>query len=82
MLQSQSNRSVNDKNSSYVNRIRPEQISTLEQEFAKARTLHNTDLELLAAEMGLDERDVQAWYADRLAAWRREQGLSDGFGQY
>lgn len=59
MLQSQSARSVNDKNSSYVNRIRPEQISTLEQEFAKARTLHNTDLELLAAEMGLDERDVQ-----------------------
>ena len=63
MLPSQSTRPLSEKSSSYVNRIRPEQISTLEQEFAKARTLHNTDLELLAAEMGLDERDVQvSWH--------------------
>ncbi|XKL63339.1 hypothetical protein PGB90_005703 [Kerria lacca] len=81
MLQSQNNRTSNEKNSSYVNRIKPEQISALEQEFAKVKTLHNTDLELLAAEMNLDEKDVQAWYVDRLAIWKKEQGLSDGFGQ-
>lgn len=82
MLQPSSNKiTINEKNTSYTHRIKPEQILTLEQEFAKAKTLHNTDLELLAAEMGLDEKDVQAWYIDRLAAWRREQGLSDCFGQ-
>lgn len=61
MLQSSGNRtiSINEKSASYAHRIKPEQISTLEQEFAKAKTLHNTDLELLAAEMGLDEKDVQ-----------------------
>lgn len=61
MLQSSSNKNItiNEKNASYTHRIKPEQISTLEQEFAKAKTLHNTDLELLAAEMGLDEKDVQ-----------------------
>jgi len=45
------------------------------------KTLHSTDLALLAAEMAVNEQDVQSWYHQRVAAWRREQGLSDCFGQ-
>ena len=44
---------------SYIHRLRPEHIDALEHEFTKAKTLHNTDIELLAAEMGLSEKDVQ-----------------------
>lgn len=63
MLQSQHNiRIFNEKTSSYVHRIKPEQIAVLEQEFVKAKTLHATDLELLAAEMALNEKDVQVKY--------------------
>ncbi|XP_063236751.1 homeodomain-only protein-like [Bacillus rossius redtenbacheri] len=57
-------------------RISPEQESALEAQFRRVKNPHPTDLELLAAETGLDERDVQVWYAQRLAAWRLEQGLS------
>lgn len=47
------------KNSSYLNRLTPEQISTLDAEFNKVKTLHSTDLALLAAEMAVSEEDVQ-----------------------
>ncbi|XP_054258570.1 uncharacterized protein LOC128983339 [Macrosteles quadrilineatus] len=65
----------------YSGGLTPHQVQTLEAEFAKMKTLHTTDLALLAAEMAANESDVQAWYHQRVAAWRREQGLSDCFGQ-
>ncbi|XP_046667541.1 homeodomain-only protein-like [Homalodisca vitripennis] len=65
----------------YSGRLSPEQVAMLEAEFTKVKTLHSTDLSLLAAEMAVNEKDVQAWYTQRVAAWRREQGLSDCFGQ-
>ncbi|XP_075228432.1 homeodomain-only protein-like [Lycorma delicatula] len=61
-------------------RLNPEQEATLEAEFNKMKTLHETDLALLAAEMAVSEQDVKAWYTQRVASWRRSQGLSDCFG--
>ena len=46
---------------SYFSRINPDQIARLEREFAKAKLIHATDLELLAAEMALNEKDVQVY---------------------
>ncbi|XP_050533455.1 homeobox protein ceh-9-like [Daktulosphaira vitifoliae] len=62
--------------------VLPEQVlDILESQFNKAKTLHTTDLEILAAELGVREVDVKIWYTNRIAAWRRSQGLSDCFGQ-
>lgn len=43
----------------YTGRLRPEQVAMLEAEFLKAKTFHETDLALMAAEMAASERDVQ-----------------------
>ncbi|XP_023714391.1 uncharacterized protein LOC111868189 [Cryptotermes secundus] len=59
-----------------------EQEQVLEAQFGRVKNPHSTDLVLLAAETGLQETDVQAWYAQRLAAWRKEQGLSTNFGTF
>jgi hypothetical protein len=40
-------------------RLTPEQEAILETEFQKVKTLHATDLALLAVEMGVDEDQVQ-----------------------
>ena len=56
-------------------RMTAEQMAVLEAEFNKMKTLHETDLELLAAEMALSEKDVKTWYTHRIASWRRSQGL-------
>ncbi|XP_025409729.1 homeodomain-only protein-like [Sipha flava] len=58
-----------------------EVLEILEAQFNKVKTLHSTDLELIAAELGVRDVDVKIWYTKRLAAWRRSQGLSDCFGQ-
>jgi Homeodomain len=42
-----------------VIQISPEQWDALEAQFAKVKNPHPTDLVLLAAEIGLDETDVQ-----------------------
>nr|CAD7197655.1 unnamed protein product [Timema douglasi] len=44
---------------SRVIRISPDQEQTLEAQFSRVKNPHPTDLVLLAAETGLDERDVQ-----------------------
>ncbi|XP_022177575.1 homeodomain-only protein-like [Myzus persicae] len=58
-----------------------EVLEVLESQFNKVKTLHSTDLEIIAAELGVRDNDVKMWYTHRLAAWRRSQGLSDCFGQ-
>ncbi|XP_015364284.1 PREDICTED: homeodomain-only protein-like [Diuraphis noxia] len=58
-----------------------EVLEVLEAQFNKVKTLHSTDLEIIAAELGVRDNDVKMWYTNRLAAWRRSQGLSDCFGQ-
>ncbi|KAI5749328.1 homeodomain-only protein-like [Diaphorina citri] len=65
---------------SFNPRLTPDQEASLESQFSRAKTLHATDLEILAAEMGVDDKEVKTWYNERLAHWRREQGLSDFFG--
>ncbi|XP_065351197.1 homeodomain-only protein-like [Cloeon dipterum] len=64
-----------------VIQITAEQWDALEAQFAKVKNPHPTDLVLLAAEIGLDESDVQAWYTQRIAAWRRSQGLTPYSGR-
>lgn len=46
----------------YNYRLTPDQLRTLESEFSRGRTLHSTDLALLAMEMGADEKDVQVTF--------------------
>ncbi|XP_050432673.1 homeodomain-only protein-like [Adelges cooleyi] len=58
-----------------------EVLEILDSQFNKVKTLHTTDLEILAAELGVRDIDVKVWYTNRMAAWRRSQGLSDCFGQ-
>ncbi|XP_046993676.1 homeodomain-only protein-like [Schistocerca americana] len=62
--------------------LTPDQASVLEAQFQRLKNPHPTDLILLAAETGLDERQVQAWFNMRLAAWRKEQGLPASFGHF
>jgi len=65
-----------------VVRLSPEQQQVLEAQFGRVKNPHSTDLALLAAETGLEEMDVQAWYTHRLSTWRKEQGLSTNFGTF
>ncbi|XP_069674153.1 homeodomain-only protein-like [Periplaneta americana] len=65
-----------------VVRLTAEQEQVLEAQFERLKNPHSTDLVLLAAETGLQEADVQAWYAQRLSAWRKTQGLSAKFGTF
>jgi len=51
------------------------QQRALELSFAANRNPHQSDLMLLAVELGVDEAQVMRWFSHRLACWRREQGL-------
>ncbi|XP_071440727.1 homeodomain-only protein-like [Hetaerina americana] len=57
------------------------QREALEYQFARLKNPHSTDVMLLAAETGLHEREVQAWFTRRLAEWRRDQGLAGAGGR-
>lgn len=48
----------------YRGRLTPDQVATLEAQFAKIKTLHETDLALLAFEMAASEKDVQVSSTD------------------
>ncbi|PSN36329.1 hypothetical protein C0J52_23314 [Blattella germanica] len=65
-----------------VIRLTLDQEQVLESQFSRVKNPHSTDLLLLAAETGLSESDVQAWYAQRLSTWRKEQGLSANLGTF
>ncbi|XP_026286658.1 homeodomain-only protein [Frankliniella occidentalis] len=56
-------------------RLSPEQEAVLEASFQRAKNVDPVEMELLAAEMGVPEGDVQTWFTARLSAWRKEQGL-------
>nr|CAD7446537.1 unnamed protein product [Timema bartmani] len=51
---------------SRVIRMSPDQEQTLEAQFSRVKNPHPTDLVLLAAETGLDERDVQNIFEYRM----------------
>lgn len=60
MLRSENPQRVpSSSNSSNYSRLSPQQEAILEAEFNKMKTLHETDLALLAAEMAVSERDVK-----------------------
>ncbi|XP_026688796.1 uncharacterized protein LOC113473310, partial [Diaphorina citri] len=44
---------------SFNPRLTPDQEASLESQFSRAKTLHATDLEILAAEMGVDDKEVK-----------------------
>lgn len=72
---------VLEPSGSYIHRLRPEQIEALEQEFSKVKTLHTTDLELLAAEMGSSEKDIQvSWKQGCESGDESLEDLIFGFG--
>nr|CAD7586449.1 unnamed protein product [Timema genevievae] len=52
---------------SRVIRMSPDQEQTLEAQFSRVKNPHPTDLVLLAAETGLDERDVQVIVKSRVS---------------
>ncbi|XP_033324723.1 homeodomain-only protein isoform X2 [Megalopta genalis] len=64
-----------------VIRLTVDQEAVLQEQFNRwPRAPHTADVVLLAAETGLSEADVEAWYAIRLAQWRKEQGLGGNLG--
>ncbi|XP_053975952.1 uncharacterized protein LOC128887634 [Hylaeus anthracinus] len=64
-----------------VIRLTEDQEAVLQEQFNRwPRAPHAADVVLLAAETGLSEADVEAWYAIRLAQWRKEQGLGGNLG--
>ncbi|XP_076235208.1 uncharacterized protein LOC143179756 [Calliopsis andreniformis] len=64
-----------------VIRLTADQEAVLQEQFNRwPRAPHTADIVLLAAETGLSESDVEAWYAIRLAQWRKEQGLGGNLG--
>lgn len=44
---------------SFNPKLTADQEAALESQFSRAKTLHATDLEILAAEMGVDDKDVK-----------------------
>ncbi|XP_043248007.1 homeodomain-only protein-like [Colletes gigas] len=64
-----------------VIRLTEDQEAVLQEQFNRwPRAPHAADVVLLAAETGLSEADVEAWYRIRLAQWRKEQGLGGNLG--
>jgi len=57
-------------------RLTEEQEEYLEQQFKKTKNPHPSELILVAAETGLLEEEVEAWFKQRMAMWRRDQGLN------
>jgi len=57
-------------------RLTEEQQEYLEKQFTKTKNPHPSELMLTAAETGLSEEEVKAWYDKRMAMWRRDQGLN------
>jgi len=57
-------------------RLTDEQQEYLEKQFQKTKNPHPSELMLTAAETGLLEEEVQAWFKHRMTLWRRDQGLN------
>jgi len=57
-------------------RLTEEQQEYLEKQFQKTKNPHPSELMLTAAETGLLEEEVQAWFKQRMTLWRRDQGLN------
>ncbi|KOX72384.1 Homeodomain-only protein [Melipona quadrifasciata] len=81
MLRSASPQYPNRGSDIRVIRLTTDQEAVLQEQFNRwPRAPHTADVVLLAAETGLSESDVEAWYAIRLAQWRKEQGLGGNLG--
>jgi len=62
-------------------RLTEEQEEYLERQFQKSKNPHPSEMMLTAAETGLLEEEVQAWFKHRMTRWRMEQGLSPVSGR-
>lgn len=62
-------------------KLSPDQESTLDQHFSRNKNMHPSDVAILSAETGLPEQQVQQWLYNRLASWRKEQGLGPLVGR-
>ncbi|XP_074640932.1 homeodomain-only protein-like [Tubulanus polymorphus] len=51
------------------------QNKLLEKYFQSNRNATEIDLIILSAEVDLSQQDVLVWYKNRLALWRKQQGL-------
>ncbi|XP_003401118.1 uncharacterized protein LOC117230621 [Bombus vosnesenskii] len=81
MLRSASPQYPSRASDARVIRLTADQEAVLQEQFNRwPRAPHAADIVLLAAETGLSESDVEAWYAIRLAQWRKEQGLGGNLG--
>ncbi|XP_036620064.1 homeodomain-only protein [Trichosurus vulpecula] len=59
-----------------VNSLTEEQLQILEGSFKKGNKYPDpTMLLLIAAEVGLSEEQTEQWFKQRLAQWRRSEGL-------
>jgi len=58
-----------------VANLHTDQLYQLENFFEQNRNPTEPQLDILAAEVGLDEKTIRIWYEQRLSAWRVTQGL-------
>jgi hypothetical protein len=56
-------------------RVKRDQHRRLEEHFRESRNPTETDIMIIAAEIGISEREARVWYEHRLALWRKQQGL-------
>ncbi|CAK9807588.1 Homeodomain-only protein [Anthophora quadrimaculata] len=81
MLRSTTPQYSSRRSDARVIRLTADQEAVLQEHFHRwPRAPHMADIVLLAAETGLSEADVEAWYDIRLAQWRKEQGLGGNLG--
>jgi len=81
-LQQQRQRGSSSSSGSNIeSRLTEEQIENLERQFSKTKNPHPSEMMLIAAETGVDEEVVKAWFGHRMAMWRRDQGLNPVSGR-
>lgn len=56
-------------------KVKKEQHRKLEDRFRECRNPTESDIILIAAEVGISEQETKVWFEHRLAIWRRQQGL-------
>ncbi|XP_071947934.1 homeodomain-only protein-like [Antedon mediterranea] len=61
-------------------KLSPTQEKILESNFKQSKNVDDIMLEIIAAEAGLSVKDTEKWFQNRIALWRKEEGLAPSSG--
>ncbi|XP_033104505.1 homeodomain-only protein-like [Anneissia japonica] len=56
------------------------QENILESNFKQSKNIDDIMLEIIAAEAGLSVKDTEKWFQNRIALWRKQEGLAPSSG--